>query len=119
MKSEVGFGITETGTTIESPRQPLFVGVIVKLTTLLGQTVLESGVFIELPIVKPVPDWPSEDVQLKVVPATLEFRLMMFEFPGEQILGDALVAVTVGLGVTFTVTTSVAIHPLPLFAVRV
>lgn len=71
---------------------------MVKLTMLFGQIKLVNGAKILPPIERFVPDCPSEEDQSKVVPAKLELRLTMFEFPGEHMLGDAFVAVTVVTG---------------------
>jgi hypothetical protein len=103
--------MTATGNTKGVPLQPLFVGVIEKLTVVLGHTtLLDSGAEILPPLGKPVPDCPSEEVQLNVVPGKLEFKLVMLEVPGEQMLGELLLAVAVGAGVTLTVNEAVSAH---------
>jgi hypothetical protein len=53
---EVGFGITDTGSTNGAPLQPLNFGVMVKLTLALGHTMLDNGTEMLLPIARPVPD---------------------------------------------------------------
>ena len=86
---ETGLGITVTGTESGFPGQVL-TGVTVKVTVALGQTALLIIGLIGLP----VPELPSEPVQLKVVPAWLEFRIISGEVPEQTVYEESVVVAT-------------------------
>ena len=83
-----GVGLTNTVAVMDGPGQPLAVGVIVNVTVIGAKVVL-----VNMPLISPLPlaAMPVTVavlslVQLKVVPLTLPFRLMVIiELPEQMV----------------------------------